>query len=579
MKKAVQRFILLLLFISLLGLSLTLTQESKQNPQQKEEIPKPAYEVEVVITNIQVIVTDKDGNRITGLKPENFKIYEDRALQKLTNFYEVKGMEVFPSVPEREKVPLPTPPVTPSPAQVRNKIILYFDNWHLHPLNRNWSEKKLEPFIRKNFPQGSGNEGMVVCLDQKLEVIQEFTSSEWELLQAISQVKGRTGQSLLRMREREDLKKELNRIVTDPGIMDKYENYERAYGFARNFVEAEQNDLLFSLKSLNAFIDYLPGIEGRKILIYVSDGLPINPSEEVFTFLDQAFPVSKARTEVMNYDATKLFKELTARCNANEIALYPINAQGLESMVLTADKQEGWNIYSRGSGMVKIGSRVRNDSLKLMAEETGGVAILETNAIESGLKRIETDLQYYYSLGFVSPHRDDAYHSVEVKLVGVEGKYDVRVRRGYTRVSPEDKIREAVLSRLYLPRQFNPLKVMIQPLPVEQMPGSKKLRLCLKLLIPIKNLTLYSQKNEYIGKIKVYFVLMDSGNQITPCYELTEDIKIPAKDYEIALQRSYPYLAEMYVDPDLYIVSLAVKDVPAETISYIQFQKSIEKRD
>ncbi len=47
----------------------TLSQGSKKNIQQqkKEEIPRPAYEVEVIVTNVDVVVTDKAGKRITGL--------------------------------------------------------------------------------------------------------------------------------------------------------------------------------------------------------------------------------------------------------------------------------------------------------------------------------------------------------------------------------------------------------------------------------------------------------------------------------------------------------------------------------
>ncbi|MFQ6110143.1 MAG: VWA domain-containing protein, partial [Candidatus Aminicenantales bacterium] len=415
------------------------------------------------------------------------------------------------------------------------------------------------------------------CLGQKLEIIQEFTSSQRQLLGAIEEAKKQSGQSLLQRRMREDLRKELNRIVADTIRSDRYDYYARALGQVRSYVEAEQNDLLYSLKSLNAFMDYLTGIEGKKILIYVSDGLPINPGEEVFAFLDQAFPEGRARGEAMNYDETRSFKELTARCNANEITLYPINAQGLESMILSADKEAGWNIYSRGSGMVKPGSRVKNDALKLMARETGGLAVLNTNDIESGLEKIVDDLNFYYSLGYVSPHREDnKYHSIQVKLVGVKEKYNVRVRQGYMRISQEQKIKESVYSRLFLKRQYNPMNIMVQIMPVEPIRGSDKLLLNLKILIPIRNLTLLPREKDYMGQIKVYISLMDSEGRLSSCHELVEQIKIPADDYEIAVKSAYPYFAEMYVDPSHYIISLAVKDVPGETVNYIQLEKTIQ---
>lgn len=579
-KKVIFYAVLSNILLFFLGSS-TLSQEAKKNFQQqkKEEIPRPAYEVEVIVTNVDVVVTDKAGKRITGLKPKNFEIHEDGLLQKLTNFYEVKGMEVYTSVPEKEgeKPPEPLQPLAENLTQIENKIIIYFDNWHLHPLNRNWSIKKLESFIRNNFSTDNNNQGIVAYLDQKLEIIQQFTSNEWQLLQAINKVKKRSGQSLLRIRTKEDMRKELNRMVTEARGIDRFESYERALGYARHYVEAEQADLLYSLKSMNAFIDYLVGIEGKKILIYISDGLPINAGEEIFGFLDQAFPMGNARSEAMNYDATRLFKELAARCNTNEISLYPINAQGLESMILSADKEAGWNIHSRGSGMVKSGSRVKNDALKLMARETGGLAILNTNDIESGLERIQDDIQFYYSLGYVSPQREDnKYHSIKVKLVGLKEKYDVRVRQGYIRISQEEKVKESILSRLYLPRQYNPMKVIVQIMPVEAMPASNKLRLILKVLIPIKNLALLPTENDYIGQIKVYIALMDSEGRISPCHELTQEIKIPVEDYEIAVNRSYPYFAEMYVDPGHYIISLAIKDVPGSAVNYLQLEKMIK---
>lgn len=579
-KMKAKNLIFLVTLSILLSGHIVLTQEPrKKSVPQEEEIPRPAYEVEVTVTNIDVVVTDKKGNRVIGLKPENFKIYEDGLLQKLTNFYEVQGMEVYISSPAEkiEKQVVSPQSITKKSSEFQNKIIFYFDNWHLHPLNRNWSIKKLESFIRNNFSlEQDVNQGMIAFLDQKLEIVQDFTSNPYSLLRALTAVKERSGQALLRQRTREDLRKELNNIVSNMQREKRFEIYERALGIARNYVEAERGDLLFSLKSINAFLDHLTGIEGKKLLIYVSDGLALNPSEEIFSFIDQSFPFGSARNEALTYDETPLFKELTARCNTNEISLYPINAEGLESMILSADKSEGWNIYSRGSGMMRAGSRYHNDALKLMANDTGGIAVLNTNDIESGLQKIENDLQFYYSLGYVSAHREDGrYHSIEVKLVDVDEKYSLRFREGYTHISQEDKIRESVISRLYLQRQHNPLNITVKFMPIEPMPASSKLRLTLKLLLPISNLTLLPHENDYRGQIKVYIALMDSKGLVSGCHELNEQIIIPTQDYQMALKSSYPYLAEMYVEPGHYNISLAVQDVPGGLVNYIQLEKTI----
>jgi hypothetical protein len=119
---------------------------------------------------------------------------------------------------------------------------------------------------------------------------------------------------------------------------------------------------------------------------------------------------------------------------------------------------------------------------------------------------------------------------------------------------------------------------MVQILPVEPKPLSNMVRLTLKLFIPIKNLALNPHKKEYIGQIKVYVTLKDSEGRISPCRELSEEIKIPEKDFKIALKRFYPYLVEMYVDPGHYTISLAVRDVPGAVTTYLQTKKFISSQ-
>jgi VWFA-related protein len=548
-----------------------------QGKEQKDS-SRLTYEVEVNITQVDVVVTDKRGKRITDLKPGNFKIYEDGVLQPMTNFYEMKAMDVFTAVTDKKsgKLKEPGQPLPEPTAPVMNKIVFYFDNWQLHPLNRNWSIKKLEVFIRNNFTPGSNNQGMVVSLDQSLQVVYQFTSDPNRLIAALKEVKNRSGQSLMQMNRREELKSELHRIVEDTERFDRNTGFENAMDLARNYVNVEQNDLYYSLKSLSALISNLTGIKGRKVLIYVSDGLPINPGDEAFNFISHAYPSGNSRSEAMNYDATRNFKELTARCNANEITLYPINARGLESKIIGADKQAGWNIRKRGSGMVNLGARVQNDALALMARDTGGVAISSTNDIEKGLTRIKNDLHYYYSLGYRSLFRgDNRHHRLKVKLTGLDKKYNVRVRSGFKHVSEIEKIKETVMSRLFLKRIYNPLGLMARILPVEKMVHTKKLRLCVKLWIPINKLTLKPYLKEYKGKFEVYLMLKDTAGSVSPCRQLSKEVSIPVKDYDDAMKSNFPYIVEMYVDKGTYNISMAIRDVNGAAPSYIQLKKTI----
>jgi len=583
--------------LALLGVILFITpakvgsQAAQQD--QKEDERQLSYHVDVSVTQVEVVVTDKQGKRVTDLKPENFQLYEDGVLQKTSNFYEVKAMDVYTAdTPANSPIDTNTSEVTETSAAVvqpqpessdgvvssplLNRIVIYFDNWQLHPLNRNWSISKLRTFIEKNFPPGGINQGMVVTHGRKLRILQKFTPHKELLLRALERVKERSGQTAVQSRRKAELRNELNRIVEDTSRFDRNSGFETAMTVARNFVEEEQSYLQLSIKSLNAFINHLSGLQGRKVLIYVSDGLSINPSEEVFGFLNQAYPTGNAQNEAMNYDAARLFKDLTTRCNANEITLYPINARGLETGILGADSERGWST-AKGSGMVKSGSRAHSDALRMMAQDTGGVAILETNNFDAGLTRIKDDLHFYYSLGYRSLYQgDNKYHAIKVKLAGLpKTNYNVRVRSGFMQFSPEEKIKENVMSRLFLKRMYNPMGIKMKVLPTQGIAFSSNVKLNIKLWLPIKNITLKPRRDDYFGRFKVYVMLKDDAGQVSLCRELAKDVIIPNNDYETAMNSSFPYIVEMYVAPGRYDISIAVQDTLGGSTSYVQIEQKI----
>src|SRR4029077_14154391 len=81
--------------------------------------------------------------------------------------------------------------------------------------------------------------------------------------------------------------------------------------------------------------------------------------------------------------------------------------------------------------------RARLDSLRTLAENTDGLAIVNSNNLAGGLKRVVDDLSSYYLLGYYSTGKlDGKFHpiSVRVKRPGVT----VRARRGYLAATLSD---------------------------------------------------------------------------------------------------------------------------------------------
>src|SRR5262249_27157842 len=54
---------------------------------------------------------------------------------------------------------------------------------------------------------------------------------------------------------------------------------------ARHYASARRQEVLRTLSALTVMINSLSGVPGRKALLHVSDGLPIQPGEELFQFL------------------------------------------------------------------------------------------------------------------------------------------------------------------------------------------------------------------------------------------------------------------------------------------------------
>ena len=94
--------------------------------------------------------------------------------------------------------------------------------------------------------------------------------------------------------------------------------------------------------------------------------------------------------------------------NQSNVAVYPIDPRGLG--------------MSAGHGA--------EDWLRVLADETGGRATVNTNDLRGGLSRVLDDSGGYYLLGYVSPHGDDGkFHTITVRTT--RPQVDVRVRKGY----------------------------------------------------------------------------------------------------------------------------------------------------
>jgi VWFA-related protein len=177
----------------------------------------------------------------------------------------------------------------------------------------------------------------------------------------------------------------------------------------------------------------------RKALIYVSDGYDFNPFQDArLGLMDPNSPFAQnefARTQnqmrsgddgsggndplanqqkqnetFADADLARELGELTRNANRANVTMYTIDPRGLVGMG-DIDEQvdpQQWNEFVRKS----------QDSLRVIAEETGGLAVVNQNDFSKALKRIDAETSDYYVLGYYSKNPDPTKRrrQIEVKV-------------------------------------------------------------------------------------------------------------------------------------------------------------------
>jgi VWFA-related protein len=526
-----------------------------QGTPKPGELPPLAESVTVAVTNVEVVVTDNKGNRIPRLTKDDFQVFEDGIPQPLTNFYAVSGGKALLS--DGSEISLTTEPQPSAAAEVppilKAKYIVYIDNLNIHPLHRTRVFRSIFPFLEKAV--GPNAEAMVVTFNHFLKVRQKFTSEKGLVIGALEQVMNEAGAGATLVSEREDALQHINEAKT-PG---------QAIGYATQTARSMDDDLRSSIDGLKKTIDGLAGLEGRKVLIYVSDGLPQTVGQELFDTIQTKFHnQTSAMTESFQFDRTSSYATLIQAANAQGVTLYAIDAAGLQ-----ADENvsaERGTMESRPSTFLL--HQNYQQPLQTLAAETGGIAAINTNDPTRELNEIARDFSDFYSLGYRSTRGAvDRPHRIEVKVARSGAR--VRYRSGYMEKTIETRTAEAVTAALYYPREDNPLHFTLA-VGNPKSYSTENYLVPVRMSIPIENVTMVPGADVYRGRLYVYFVVLDSDGKQSDLQIRPLEIKVPVKNYESAKKKTYGYDVQLIMIPGAQKLSVAVRDGVSNSISYAQ---------
>jgi len=513
--------------------------------------------VDVTVVNVDVHVTDKKGNPIKGLTKEDFEVFENGRPVVISNFFVVEDgrpqTAPGPSKPKDRAAQEPAPPValrpevSPVPEDQRLHLVIYVDNFNIRPFNRNRVFRRLREFLQGKLSRG--DRVMLVSYDRSLHVRREFTSDPQLIASALFDLESLSGFGVQADSDRREMVEAIEEAQSSREVTWR----------ARQYAESAFNDLSFSIDALKETLTWLAGLPGRKAILYVSDGLPMVPGEDLFymineKFSDQSGILSTAR----EFDASRRFMELVALANSNRVTLYTIDASGLRvPQTYTAQQASVGRDGVQSTGESVYAHNIQAP-LRMLADETGGQAIYNTNDVGPGLDRVASDFETYYSLGYTPGHGGTGrFYKIKVK---VQRKgLRVRYREGYRDKSLYTRMEEGTLSSLRFGFGSNPLDLKVR-LGEGASVANNQWAIPIVVGIRLDKIILVSRDQFHEGRLKLYFGAMDEKGWVSEIQEYPLPLKISNDNIDAAREGPYVFRNKMLMRSGLHRVAVGLWD-------------------
>lgn len=511
------------------------------------DVPVYVEKMDIRVIGVDVVVTDKKGNRITGLTKDDFLIYENGIPKAISNFYEVSGEKKPAAVAGTATAPAPKLQYADIPDNQRRRLILYIDNLSLAPFNRNRVFKEMKKFLES--AMRPGDEAMIATFNKSIKVRLPFTRDVIQVQQTLDAIMGESGLGLSARSESQDALKQ----IQDAGSSDE------AIGIARQYSESVQHDLRENVEAINGLMSTVAGLEGKKVLILTTEGFQMQPGREMFYAIDEVgrdkgWSSSGSMLEGMAFDSSSMIQSIAKSANANNITLYTIHAGGLG-----AGQENNLAEFDKATPYTVTSTAVSNstESLQMMAEMTGGLYSINTNNFGSIFKKINDDLDSYYSLGYrAGTERVDRQRTIDVRMKNRE--YYARARQSFVEKSTDAEMGDRVVANLLYRTKANDLKIVTK---INSPIASDDLfKIPVEVHIPMESLTLLPQGEVYSGGFTLYVAVGNKDGDMSDVQHQTADIHLPQSDYAKIKGKYYTYTLDLLVEPGLNNISIGIVD-------------------
>jgi VWFA-related protein len=395
---------------------------------QAQDQRKPDFTSRVELVTTDVVVRDNNGQFIADLKKEDFEVLEDGVPQKLVSFSLTHGGRSYniaapPPAPVAEGILLP--PTRPATDAAGRIFLIFVDDLHLDFRNTGRIRDLFKKISDELVHEGDMF-GIVSTGPSSISI--DLTYDRRRLTEALKKISG----SALAPKDILDVPE---------GSQGPPEVRHRAH-----VAFSTAGDMMRQLEQVH---------NRRKAFIYVSNGYDLDP-----------FSKSRAKNELERYgmlrdnvdnsngdssnnsqdpndpalrgkgnqwafaDLVGELAELTRAAVRANTTIYTIDPRGLVGGPDLDEKID----------MTEYLDYVRNtqDSLRVLADLTGGIAVINQNDFTKALKRIDQETSDYYVVGYYSTNPDPTKRRRQIDVKVTRPGANVWHRTSYTLKKPNE---------------------------------------------------------------------------------------------------------------------------------------------
>ena len=374
---------------------------------QTTQRPQATFRAEINYVEVDVLVTDAQGNFVTGLKAGDFEVIDAGKPQTIDTLREINVPIVRYDGPLTSATPVYSDVASNEAAAEGRIFVFVLDDFHTWPARTNLVKQLARNFITTQM--GSNDLAAIVQTSGRRDSAQDFTSNKGLLLAAVDRFMGQglEGAVMARMRDQQN---RMNRPNESAPAVDRDARERLMRGRV----------LFDTIRGLSADLAAITG--RRKAMLLFSEGVDLQS-----VAMQGGIPLDDTRRAMQN---------AIAEATRANVHVYGIDATGMSVGGLVSSETQSIliNDLAAGQGLttgeMAEERRRSTDTLRSLASETGGGTVLETNDFREGFARIQRENSTYYVLGFAPQDRPDGtFHplDVRVKRPGVQ----VRARAGY----------------------------------------------------------------------------------------------------------------------------------------------------